>query len=103
MDSTVRRIVNKGLSDITKNVKKLSKAYKVDRVPMKLVYMVIDEAKVNHTTERKANEFITKYNDTLKSIKSILKSCSDNIGDEKITVKEVSLVIDHVKKSFNAQ
>ncbi len=102
MNKELKKIVNNHLDNIPKHLKKLAKAYKVDRLPMKLVYMVIDEAKVKHTSDKTVNDFITKYNDMLKSVKSILKKVSDKIGDDKISLLEVKVIIKHVKLSFNA-
>ena len=93
-------MVTKHLDQIVVSVNDNAKAYSVKRVPLTLVYRIFDQGKVKHTSDQNTNEFITKFNDLLTTLKSLCKQTSDKIGDAAISPKEVQLLINAAKGAF---
>lgn len=96
-EQQLKRMAINGLNDIVKNVKKASKKYKEPRIPLELVNRIIDQGSIKKKSDNSAMEAWRKsYNKTLAQIKVIIRKSSDNVGDNKTTLTDLKLIINHV-------
>ncbi len=97
----LRKLAKDGLDDIVINIKKATKGFKQKRIPLSLIDRVFQQAKIKKVSTNTAMEqWRQSYNTTLEAIKNILHKASLKYGDEKITLKEVILVMNHVKNNM---
>ena len=96
----VKKIVFPHLDTIVRLVKETAKAYEVKRVPMTLVYGIIDRGKLKNMDMPDLQPFFTQFNKTLDDIKSICKEESDIIGDECIAPGQIETMIEQVKTTL---
>ena len=97
----VRKMVINNYANILKNGRKIASAYAVERVPIKLLFQVINEAKLKNKFEVPQMElFRVKFNASLEQLKDTCKASSEVIGDDKVSIGELKTYIEVLRAGF---
>lgn len=98
----VKKMVLSHYDTVYMSIKHIAKSFSVERVPLNMVDEVLDKAifKKEQLTESKVSSILSQVNDTIITLREVIKKQSKIIGDDKISLRELKQMTDALKQGF---
>ena len=94
-----RKMIFKNYDKIISTSKKSIKFFGVTRIPIITLNAILDKAKIS-LDSKDYTVFEKRHNDIIETLKNLCLKVSKTVGDNAISINELSLLIDALKKGY---
>lgn len=89
---------------IVSSAETISKSWEIKRIPLKILNELINKAKLPLTSDDKfVLKYQTKHNETLDLLKTVCKTESKRVGDNKLSIDQLKIMIGALKEGFEIE
>lgn len=97
----IKKLAFKNYAKIISSSKHIINSWGIKRIPLKTLNIIMDKAKLNSKTKDEGIlAFERKFNSILVVIKGLFRKQSKVVGDDAISISEITAIIDAAKDGF---
>lgn len=97
----IKRVAFKNYNQIISSSKHIINSWGVKRIPMKTLNIIMNKAKLDSKTKDEGIlAFERRFNTILITIKGLFRKQSKVVGDDAISISEITAIINAAKEGF---